>query len=58
LTYFRFRILPPYKFDVKFDRKAAKELIDEVLENNLDLKIGVPEIKGWFINEVEDAYLE
>jgi hypothetical protein len=56
--YFCFRILPPFKFAENFDRKAAKELFNEILMNNNDLKIGVPELKGWFVNEIEDAYLD
>lgn len=56
--YFCFRILPPFKFAENFDKKAAKELIDEVLGNNHDLKLGVPELKGWFVNELEDAYVD
>jgi hypothetical protein len=56
--YFSFRILPPFKFAENFDLKAAKELLDEVLMNNNDLKIGVPELKGWFVNEVEAVYLD
>ena len=35
-----------------------KELLDEILRNNNDLKIGVPELKGWFVNELETVYID
>lgn len=55
--YYNFKILPPFKFDENFDRKAAKKFLDGIIELH-NLKPGAPEMNCWFPNEIETAYLQ